>query len=140
MFAQTIYRSHENWGETVYADEKGMTETIASLHDLGDEWTECEIGDCEEFRLVKEVGKYGIYSKLYSKSQFVALVHHNKNYYSEVMFYSDDLEELTQEINESIERSKAAAVLGSRGGTVTTDAKAAAARANGRKGGRPRKA
>lgn len=32
----------------------------------------------------------------------------------------------------------AAAALGSRGGSATTDAKAAAARRNGRKGGRPR--
>lgn len=35
--------------------------------------------------------------------------------------------------------SIAAAALGSKGGSVTSDAKAAAARANGRKGGRPKK-
>ena len=37
------------------------------------------------------------------------------------------------------EADPAAAILGSRGGTVSTDAKANAARLNGRKGGRPRK-
>ena len=40
---------------------------------------------------------------------------------------------------ETFKSDEAAVSLGSRGGTVSTDAKAAAARANGRKGGRPRK-
>jgi hypothetical protein len=40
---------------------------------------------------------------------------------------------------ETFKSDEAAVSLGSRGGTVTTDAKAAAARLNGRKGGRPRK-
>lgn len=40
---------------------------------------------------------------------------------------------------ETFKSDEAAVSLGSRGGSVTTDAKAAAARKNGRKGGRPRK-
>lgn len=43
------------------------------------------------------------------------------------------------ETQSAVDVSNAAVSLGSRGGTVTTDAKAAAARENGRKGGRPRK-
>ena len=43
------------------------------------------------------------------------------------------------ETQSAVDASNAAVSLGSRGGTVRTDAKAAAARANGRKGGRPRK-
>lgn len=40
---------------------------------------------------------------------------------------------------ETFKSDEAAVSLGSRGGTVTTDAKAAAARENGKRGGRPRK-
>ena len=42
------------------------------------------------------------------------------------------------EINRAEQRSKAAAILGSEGGKSTSKAKAAAARRNGRKGGRPK--
>jgi len=42
-------------------------------------------------------------------------------------------------VKDALSRSNAAATLGSRGGSVTSKAKAAAARANGRKGGRPKK-
>jgi len=44
-----------------------------------------------------------------------------------------------REVRDALIRSDAAAVLGSKGGSVISKAKAAAARANGRKGGRPRK-
>lgn len=44
-----------------------------------------------------------------------------------------------RETKEALSVSDAAAALGSKGGSVTSDAKAAAARANGRKGGRPKK-
>lgn len=44
-----------------------------------------------------------------------------------------------REVDEALTVSNAAAALGSKGGSVTSDAKAAAARANGRKGGRPKK-
>ncbi len=42
-------------------------------------------------------------------------------------------------VKDALSRSDAAATLGSMGGSVTSQAKAAAARANGRKGGRPKK-
>ena len=46
---------------------------------------------------------------------------------------------VTEFLTDAEPRRQAAAVLGSRGGTVTTNAKAAAARENGKRGGRPRK-
>ena len=44
-----------------------------------------------------------------------------------------------ERLKEDFASDPAAVNLGSRGGSVTSDAKAAAARRNGRKGGRPRK-
>ena len=44
-----------------------------------------------------------------------------------------------REVEEALARSQAAAALGRSGGSATSEAKRRAARANGRKGGRPRK-
>lgn len=44
-----------------------------------------------------------------------------------------------REVEEALARSAAAATLGQTGGRVTSDAKAAASRENGKRGGRPRK-
>lgn len=43
------------------------------------------------------------------------------------------------EVKAALHRSEAAAALGAVGGTATSDAKAAAARENGKRGGRPKK-
>lgn len=52
-FAQTIYESHENWGETLYADKRLMDETIESLRELGEGWEDCEISECKQYDLIR---------------------------------------------------------------------------------------
>lgn len=59
-FADTIYEtpsnSENNWGETVVADGKRMDEVIESLKELGEDWERCEIGDCTEYDLIRDLG------------------------------------------------------------------------------------
>jgi len=63
IFAETIYRTPENWGEETIADRRAMGEIIDSLYELGADWQDCDLTDCDEFSLVRAVPNMAIYQR-----------------------------------------------------------------------------
>ncbi len=59
-FPQTIYETNDNWGEKMFADADSMCSIIESLHDLGEEWEDCELSDCGEWNLEKSYSAQNI--------------------------------------------------------------------------------
>ena len=54
-FPDRIYQTHENWGETQYADWDTMYDIIESLKELGEDWEDVSISDCEVHKLIKPI-------------------------------------------------------------------------------------
>lgn len=55
-FEKYIYETPDGWGETMIADETTMSNTIETMvNELGDDWENCELSDCDRFSLIKPI-------------------------------------------------------------------------------------
>jgi hypothetical protein len=81
-FPPTIYQTHDNWGETLFADEPIMHEIIDDLHNLGEDWQDCTISDCAEFSFVKTDAVYGIFKRLNCRhNEWIVFEHSDQSGY-----------------------------------------------------------
>jgi hypothetical protein len=144
-FDGKIYGTNDNWGsETFYCNKTEIDKIVSSLKQIDADWKKTtHARDATEYTLVRDLengtavyegewhhdgyGKNGRYAALVFK--------HALDGFYQFIEQFDSLPEF--EIDQAI--SQAAATLGRKGGSSTSEAKRSASRNNGAKGGRPKK-
>jgi len=63
-FPKILYEPPASWGGEYIQDEPTISATIESLRELGDEWRECNLGECEKLTLeaVRSDGQSALYT------------------------------------------------------------------------------
>jgi len=130
-----VYETPDTWGsETVYGDRDAIEQTIASLIDAGGpDWASITIDDCEQWAHVDSIGPLHIYSRSTRRAEQFIVLSKNGGLYSRVGTQYDSEDEAREFIADL--QSAAARALRA----IPSEARSAASRANGKRGGRPRK-